>query len=269
MIAETIAKPDAGASSKRKPAEKWMGLLLKDKGGTGCSVIARFLAELHEARGTGAYIVDGDGTTASLSSHFGLPREHEEAAKSNSENPVHTFALHGSERDRDTLATLLERPEGRVLVDLPATSLTVVRRIENEYAWTKMFAEYGWRPTIIVSITPFKTSVFDLEDTMALFGDRADYVAFLNMGLADDDRTNFKIWDNGNIRKQFLKLGGVEIVFPNLKKGILAELEVSPELTFKAGKTSSRLTIMDRSRLAKWTADGEAAIAPAGARLGF
>ena len=248
---------------------RWMGMLLKDKGGTGASVVARFLAELHEERKTGTYLVDGDGTTASLSKHFGLPRVNSDPNLANPENPVHAFSLHGSERDRDALASLLELDEAKVLVDLPATSLTVVKKIDHEYGWTRLLAEHGWRPTIISCITPFEESCFDLEDAMELFGKRADYVGVVNLGANAEDRSDFAIWDKGEIKRRFLKAGGIEVEFPRLKPGILAKLQTSPKLTFAAGKTDGRLSVIDRSRLAIWCASAEASLEPAASRLGF
>jgi hypothetical protein len=240
---------------------KTLAMLLKNKGGLGSSMIARFLAELHQQRKTGAYLVDGDGTTASLSKHFGLPKSQ------NGANPVHTFALHGSETDRDNLATLLEVEAPKMLLDLPATALTVVQKIEREYQWTSLIAEHGWRPTIVAAITPFEESIFDLGDAMDLFGTGADYVAVVNLGLAEE-RADFEIWDGGETRPKFLKAGGIEIEFPKLKPRIAAKLQ-KYQLTFEAGKTSQHLSLPDRSRLAKWFADAELAIAPASSRLGF
>jgi hypothetical protein len=259
------AKPTKGRASNR--ATKLFTIFLKDKGGTGASMIARFLAELHQQRKTGAYLVDGDGTTASLSKHFGLPRENADPTAANPANPVHTFSLHGTESDRDTIASLLEVDAPKMVMDLPATSLTVLRKIETEYQWTNMLGAHGWRATVVASITPGEESIFDLADAMAMFGERADYVAAVNMGLAED-RSDFEIWDTGETRPKFLAAGGVEIVFPRLKPRSVGKLQ-QRALTFAAGQTSPHLGIADRSRLAKWFADAQAAIAPAAERLGF
>jgi hypothetical protein len=264
---ETETPPHVPKGRKSAKGTKRFVVFAKDKGGTGASMIARFLAELHEQRKTGVYLVDGDGTTASLSKHFGAPRENPDPAQANAANPVHTFSLHGTERDRDTIADLLEVDAQKMILDLPATSLTVLRKIESEYQWTAMLGEHGWRPTVVASITPLEESVFDLWDAMEMFGDRADYVAVVNMGLAED-RADFEIWDGGETKKKFLERGGVEVEFPRLKPRIVGKLQ-QDALTFEAGKTSRHLSLPDRSRLAKWFADAEAAIAPAAERLGL
>jgi hypothetical protein len=255
---ETIEAPPKTRKSK---ATKRLVMFIKDKGGTGASMIARFLAELHQQRKTGVYLMDGDGTTASLSKHFGEP------ASVNASNPVHTFSLHGTERDRDTIADLLEVDAQRMILDLPATSLTVLRKIEAEYQWTGMLGENGWRPTVVASITPFEESIFDLGDAMEMFGDRADYVAVVNLGLAEE-REDFEIWDEGETKPKFLERGGIELEFPRLKPRIVAKLQ-RKGVTFEGGRALPELSFSDRSRLATWISSAELALVPAADRLGL
>jgi hypothetical protein len=239
-----------------------------DKGGVGKSFVARFVAEKHEQHGTGARLIDGDGTTASLSKHFGLPRENPDNPKAqNSANPVRTFALHGTEYDRDTIARLLEGDEATTVLDLPATSLTILRNIDRDYGWTRLVRERGFRPTVVASITPFEESIFDLRAAMDFFGAEADYVAFVNLGTAED-RTDFKLWDGGKVRTRLLEMGGIEVEFPRLKPRVASTLS-KQKLTFAAGVKSEHLDITDRSRLAKWISLAEAAIVPAAGRLGL
>ncbi|MGP6159749.1 MAG: hypothetical protein ACLPYS_20010 [Vulcanimicrobiaceae bacterium] len=236
-------------------------IFAKDKGGTGASFVARFLAELHEEKGTGALLVDGDGTTASLSKHFGEPKA------TNPTNPVRTFGLHGAETDRDTIANLLEEDAATIVLDLPATALTVLRKIEQEYGWTEMIAERGFRPTIVASITPFEDSIFDLRDAIDLFGPNADYVAVINLGMAEE-RADFALWDNGETRRKFHSNGNVEVVFPRLKPRVAAIL-AKEKLTFEQGKKTKALGPADRARLARWAHEAETALVPAAERLGL
>ncbi len=254
--------PDNGTATKR------LILFAKDKGGVGASFVARFLAELHEQKGTGARLVDGDGTAASLSSHFGKPRENpDNPADSNPDNPVHTFSLHGAETERDVIANLLETESTRIILDLPATALTVLRKIQAEYDWLAMVREYGFRPTIVASLTPFCESIFDLRDSMEFFGKSADYVAAVNIGMAEE-RADFALWDQGETRRRFHDNGNVEIQFPRLKPRIAAILQKN-RLTFEAGKKSSKLVLADRARLSRWTVEAETALVPAAERLGL
>jgi hypothetical protein len=265
-VTEAITLDDAETTAK--PLTKRLVAFAKDKGGTGTSFIARLVGEQHAKRGTGALLMDGDGTTASLSKHFGLPRENpDEPSATNAANPVHTFALHGKERDRDKIASLLEADASTIVLDLPATALTVLRKIEAEAGWVGMIREHGFRPTIVASITPFEESIFDLRDAMELFGTDADYIAVVNIGTAEE-RDDFTLWDTGTTRKRLLAAGGFEVEFPRLKPRIAAALS-KYKLTFEAGRTSEHLELMDRSRLAKWISLAETAIAPVADKLGL
>jgi hypothetical protein len=260
-VAELTGKPEVKAEKAGKPKGKLFVMTLKDKGGTGASMLARKLAEEYEARGMGAYLVDGDGTTASLYSHFGA-----------GSNPVHAFSLHGSLADRDSIARLLEVNARIVLLDLPATSLTVLRKIEKDYSWTTMLGEYGWRPVIVSSISPGKQSVFNLGDVIDMFEDRADYVVGVNLGLgsghADRRDRDFRRWVSSATRHRFGELGGVEFDFPMLDKGIMAEIE-DAGVTFARGRTLESLDMVDRMYLAKWVADADRAFQPARKLLGL
>jgi hypothetical protein len=265
-MTDTIALDDAETTTNI--ATKRLVVFAKDKGGTGASFIARLVGEMHAKRGAGSLLMDGDGTTASLSKHFGLPRENpDDPSAVNAANPVHTFALHGAERDRDKIASLLEADAKTIVLDLPATALTVLRKIEAEAGWVGMIREHGFRPTIVASITPFEESIFDLRDAMELFGSEADYVAVVNLGTAEE-RDDFSLWDSGETRKRLLASGGFEVEFPRLKPRIAAVLS-KYKLTFEAGATSAHLELMDRSRLAKWIHLAETAIAPISDKLGL
>ena len=265
-VTDTVTRNDAGTSAASVP--KRLVIFAKDKGGTGASFIARLVGEMHANRNAGALLVDGDGTTASLSKHFGLPREnYDDPSAVNEQNPVRTFSLHGKERDRDKIASLLEADASTIVLDLPATALTVLRRIEAEAGWVGMIRQHGFRPTIVASITPFEESIFDLRDAMELFGADADYIAVVNIGTAED-RDDFSLWDGGETRKRFCAAGGLEVEFPRLKPRIAAVLS-KYKLTFEAGLSSEHLELMDRSRLAKWISLAETAIAPVAPQLGL
>lgn len=257
---ETIEAPQAGERKSNQTARRII-IFIGDKGGVGKSMIARTLAEVHQRRNTGAYLVDGDGTTGSLSNHFGLPKSR------NPDNPVNKFALHGTESDRDTIADLLEVEAQKIILDLPAASLTVLRRIESDYHWIDMLGERGWRPTVVSVITPLQDSIFDLRETMETFGDRADYIGAVNLGFAEG-REDFALWDEGETRPKFLAGGGIEIEFPKLKLRVLAKLQQAG-LTFAAGLERCPLRPADRIRLRDFNREAPAALMGAAEWLGL
>jgi hypothetical protein len=244
-------------------------MTIKDKGGSGASTLAEWVSEAYARSGTPVHMVDGDGTTASLFRHYSARSEKQGVA-----NPVQTFSLHGSIADRDSIARLLDVPAKIVLLDLPATSLTVLRKIERDYSWTAGLQEFGWRPVILTSISPGVQSVFNLADVMDMFEDRADYVTAMNLGLGsgrDDERSrarDFRCWLSSRTRDRFLGLGGVEFDFPMLDKGILADIADAGS-TFEDGSRLDALDFVDRMYLSKWFSATDRLFAPARKKLGL
>lgn len=259
------ANKSAGATDNK--AQPRVILFLKDKGGTGASFIARYVAEGHRQRNSGALIVDADGTVGSLFQHLakrerdGSPSLHQER------DGVITFSLHGSETDRDQIATLLDTGSTPIVMDLPATSLTMLKKIESDIGWLGMVRERGYRLTVVAPITPYKATLYDLQDAIALVGDNADYVAVLNLGLAED-RSDFLLWDASEARAALRAVKGIEIEFPRLKPRIAAILDQS-DLTFAGGLAAASLSTADKARLAKWLKDAETSVRSASSVLGL
>lgn len=261
--------PDAKQMTKgvaQKKAQKRLVAFLKDKGGTGASFLARMLGEMHRKANTGALLVDADGTVGALYQHLGLrdATEQEQAARG-----VVTFAFHGATKERDSLidAVLASDPE-LVIMDMPATSLTMTRKMTDElYGWHSFVRDRGYRLTVVAPITPYKASLYDLQDAIALIGPEADYVAVVNLGLAED-RTDFGLWDGSTAKKQLGEVGGKEIVFPRLKPGVAALLD-KHDLTFQAGMTHPELLTSDKMRLQKWLNEAEAALSSIAPVLGL
>ena len=287
MSAVAEAQPESISNGRPKATlKKRLVASLGDKGGTSKSFVVRKLAEMHlEAKTHGLLLIDGDQTVGSLY------RFYHEAG-------VEMFGLHGKLDARDKLTNdLLYRGADFVIVDLPATSLTKLRDICEEYDFTQAAADAGYRLTIIAPITPYDDTVLDLQEAIALIDPqafatftrlfdgaaseaevararaelktRADYVAIINLGMAED-RDDFAIWDAGDsfTRKLFAFVGGVELEFPRLRPRIAAKL-AKDRLWFKAGESAASIAITDRSRLQKWNESAGATLRAAGELLGF
>uniref|UniRef100_E6Q2S7 CobQ/CobB/MinD/ParA nucleotide binding domain-containing protein n=1 Tax=mine drainage metagenome TaxID=410659 RepID=E6Q2S7_9ZZZZ len=262
---DTVTEGDASAKTQpRKKPQKRLIAFLKDKGGTGASFLARLLGEMHRKNNSGALLVDADGTVGALYQHLGL-RDVPDAEQASS--GVMTFALHGSERDRDEILSVLDTKRELIVMDMPATSLTMTRKMEVDYSWHTIARERGYRLTVVAPITPYKASMFDLQDAIELIGKDADYVAVVNLGLAED-RFDFPLWDASSARARLKDMGGVEIEFPRLKPRIAALLD-KEDLTFHAGLNSTELSTADKARLQKWIKEAEDAFLSAAAILGL
>ena len=209
---------------------------------------------------------------------------------------MQAFALNGTLDSRDTFVNrLLKKDSNLVVMDLPATSLSRLRQITEDYDLVKVAGNAGYRMTILAPITPYDDSILDLRDAIALIDPvayegfktlytakatpaefdaartptRVDYVAIVNLGLADD-RTDFRLWDapDAFTRRLLAFVGGREIEMPRLRPRVAALLACH-RLGFAAGEHSEHIDLADRSRLEKWNVAAEAALRGAGDLLGF
>jgi hypothetical protein len=298
--AQPETKSETKTAKKRAPTRtqyaKRIVTSLGDKGGTSKTFLVRKIAEIHLAANTPKLmLVDGDSTVGGLFKFYG-ERDAEGNVIEQSERGVQAFALNGTLDSRDTFVNrLLKRDSSLVVMDLPATSLSRLREITEDYDLVKVAANAGYRMTILAPITPYDDSILDLRDAIALIdpaayetfkklyaakaaptefeaartATRVDYLAIVNLGTGED-RTDFRLWDGADAftRRLLAFVGGREIEMPRLRPRVAALL-AHHRLGFKAGEESEHIDLADRSRLEKWNVAAEAALRGAGDLLGF
>lgn len=290
MTAElkTETEPSDAAGSRR------VVVALGDKGGSSKSFLIRRLHELHSARPRGTVLgVDGDSTVGHLLRFYG---------GANVEPQVLPFNLHADdldERERFTNTILRETAARLVVTDFPATSLTILRKMEFDgINFAQSVTDAGFRLTVLAPITPYDDSLFDLQQVIALFDPtahaklialsdahaddatvarekkkirtNADYVAAVNIGANAESREDFELWDDpaSLTRKLLAFVGGVELEFPRLRSRIAAKI-ARHSVGFRQASTMDFLTPTDVSRLTRWLRDSETAFRSAGPLLGF
>ncbi len=154
--------------------KRWI-LVTSGKGGVGKSLVARLLAEMKREAEPSTWLVDGDGEVGQLVQYLGrrdlsgrLLREQR------GDEGVATFALHGWRDDAgmrevlDGLIRPLQDATADVLVDLPAASLGVLAALEREAGLSAGAARLGYRPTLVVPLSPMlasRTSIADALDS--------------------------------------------------------------------------------------------------------
>lgn len=281
LDAANAATSDPAARPKRAI------LTLGNKGGSSKSFLARRIYELLTQTYTDGNLgIDGDSTVGHLTRFYG---EH---------GGIISFNLHDQktdERERLTDEILTAATAARVVIDMPATSLTILTNMASEgIHFAKSVSDAGYRLTVVAPITPYDDTIFDLQDAIALFdGDakrtfealadmhanetklasekkklktNADYVAVVNLGANAEDRDDFELWDSSDTRKLVTFLGGSEIEFPRLRSRIAAKIARHRD-RFVAASTAEYLKPADRSRLTQWIATSERALREAGALL--
>jgi len=246
-------------------------LVTSGKGGVGKSLVARLLAEMKREAEPATWLVDGDGEVGQLVQYLGrrdssgrLVREQR------GDEGVATFALHGWRDDAgmrevlDGLIRPLQDASADVLVDLPAASLGVLAALEREAGLSAGAARLGYRPTLVVPISPMLASRTSIADALDL-GDGYDVVAVRSEFWGNDG--DYRRWLSSGLRSRLFAAGGVELVLPRLRGWIVVDLD-EKHLPFAAGARPGVLDYPDDEVLTRWLAQARTALSGAGPLLG-
>jgi hypothetical protein len=235
---------------------RWI-MVLSEKGGTGKSTFCRALADRYRREETEALVVDGDGSVGQLLQFYGERDEKGHlVSPQRPETGVLDFAMAGDVRDRDQLVNMVEYGKSVVLCDLPAGSITFLRRIERELGLFDLLDTHGYRMTLANVISPYRASTRTVIDMIELGGDRADYVVVENRWFGGEG--DYVLW-HGNVEgfppsrgKQMLQQrGGAMLILPKLEGRTCALIDMY-NLPYSQAATDPRLPLADRSRVHRW-----------------
>jgi len=282
----TTSTLEQSAAAATNPATKRAIIALGDKGGSSKSFLTRRLYEAHLGSHTSLLGIDADATVGHLVKHYGADH-------------ITAFDLHSAdldEREYLTNTLLRESNAALVIIDFPATSLnTLLKMKEDGIDFVREVSNAGYRPTILAPITPYDDTLFDLRKAIELFDPEsvelfeklgavgkggvkiasaiktvalnADYVAIVNLGMAED-RSDFDLWDESEARRLLQFIGGTEFDFPRLRPRIAARI-AQHSSSFGDAMKANYIKPTDKSRLATWLDQSEAALRKAGPLLGF
>ena len=251
--------------------KRWI-LITSGKGGVGKSLLARLLAEMKREHEPRTWLVDGDGEVGQLVQYLGQrDQEGRLVREQSAEHGVETFALHawreeaGMREALDGLIRPLHTAPADVLVDLPAASLAVLAALEREAGLAQGAARLGYRPTLVVPISPMQASRVSVADALEL-GTGYDLVVVRSEFWGDDH--DYRRWRQSRLRAQLFERGGREITLPRLRAWIVVDLD-EQHRSFAAGTRPGALDYPDDELLARWIASARDAIAPASELLGI
>lgn len=254
--------------------EKRLILVAGDKGGTGKSITSKLLWERIRTLHPNARAFDADGTTGSFVSVYGVYDSEDNLVTPQPSSGVTPILLHGNERERDrSLVAAIESEADLVLVDLPATSLTVLERIEAEWGFLADAGRSGYKVTFVNVVSPYASSLANVLKTFTL-APQADSVVVLNEvhGHADD----YLLWYGDEAygmpqsqgKTMLEKRLGVEVVLPKVASRPLVLADMW-NLTFEQALEDKRIDRPDRNRLRRWLEDAYDAMIPAAELLGL
>lgn len=255
-----------------KNEKRFIGVI-GDKGGTGKSLVSRLIWERLRSLGKNARAFDADGTTGSFVQFYGAYDTDGNLITPQPSEGVTPILLHGSDKDRDEIASTLDTGADVVLVDFPATSLTVLQRLESEWGFFAEAGRAGYQVTLVNVITPYSASLGNVRTTFDI-APTAKNVVIRNLGFGDYD--DFILWDGSEKygipkskgKKMLEERGGVEIGLPGLKPTPLVLIDLW-NLTFSDALDDKRFTLPDRSRIRRWLDEVYSEFADANGLLGL
>lgn len=189
-------------------------------------------------------------------------------------NGVRTFFLAGSERDQTVFGDVLAEDRPLVIVDLPATGLTLMRKIVKDYGFFDLAHERGYNVTFLCPITPDPASAAAVSGALDL-DPLADVVVVKNLAFGEEQ--DFIVWTGSERdgipeargRQVLRERGGCEITMPKLNAGTVA-LIGAHKLTFTAAAgNDSPLILPRRSQSARWLSAMQAEFERVGVVLAF
>ena len=251
--------------------KRWI-LVTSGKGGVGKSLVARLLAEAKREVEPATWLLDGDGEVGQLAHYLGTRAEHGKIVRDQGgDSGVDTFALHGWRDDSgmrhviEGLIAPLRAAQADVLVDLPAASLSVLAALERDAGLAAGAARFGFRPTLVVPITPLIASRLSIADALEL-GPGYDVVAVRSEFWGNDG--DYRRWLTSKLRAQLFERGGREVVIPRLRSWVIVDLD-ERHLPFAAATRPGVLEFPDDEMLARWLMAARAALNSAGDLLGL
>ncbi|MHB8461949.1 MAG: P-loop NTPase family protein [Vulcanimicrobiaceae bacterium] len=243
---------------------------LGDRGGTGKTTVAKLVWE--PLRRLNALAFDLDGTTGAFSQIYSSYDATNMPITPQPRDGVTPLLLHAEDREgRDeAISALISAEADVVLVDMPATSLTVLERIQKDWSMFEVLNNAGIEVVTVNVVTPFKSSLQNVVRTLTL-APNAKPVVVLNLFAGKRDL--FFLWDGDSTHKesngkaQLRERGGIEIELPPLEKkqSILIDAD---DMSF--GEACVSMTeAMDRMYVYNWMRAVEMAFAPASETFGF
>jgi len=257
-------KPAAGtkqinttdANSNNQP--EYQGRLVfitGDKGGTGKSVVARILLDIYRQRNIKCIAYECDQSNPQLYRHYNkIPP---------GVNKIKLNQRGGADALQDNLKQFSPQVS---LVDMPAGAAEYFENVAKDIFLFQNAQRMGYRITMVSVLSRVKESLSQLKRVVDFCGDRADYVIIKNLYWGDEHK--FTRYNNSEIRQTVAKLGGVELLLPELFDDIFDTID-SNDLTFREALEHEVFTLSNQSRVYGWIEACEAEFANASAQLGL
>lgn len=264
------------------PRQKRVVLITSEKGGVGKSVTARTLVEILRNQGTRVAAYDADGGVGALLRVLGTKGETGDPIEEQDPTVGVGYYNIRADDERPILLNCVASGEPLIVHDLAGGNLADLARIsdmgEGLDDLLSAFAGQGYRPIVLHLISSEMAATQSVLRWFELAGDRVDHVAVRNTRWGKTE-ADFPFWHGyvdgsgesrgGKVRRRMLEeFGGLEISLPALPAGTFAKIDADA-LPFGIAAEAPRLTIAERSHVARYLREATAAIEPLRPLLGL
>lgn len=239
---------------KKAAVNKRIVLCTSEKGGTGKSIVARFLLDMYLANNIDVVAYDCDFSNPQLWRHY------------NSSVPggVKTIKFNQwsfseiFKKDLETLNPVV------ALVDLPSG----VGEYFQDFVQEMESASLGYRITMVSVLGGGKDSIIQLKRLIEVCGNQVDYVVVKNLywGEEKEEEEIFIKYNESKTRKTVLELGAIELNFFPIVSRVYEAIDFS-DLTFTEAVNHETLTLSKQARLSVWIPNNESELIKGGSFL--
>ncbi|HEX5274991.1 MAG TPA: hypothetical protein VFW34_06930 [Candidatus Rubrimentiphilum sp.] len=231
------------------------------KGGTGKSLVARYLADRYEREGVEMTRVDADADVAQLHQYYD-----------------DTIDLHP-----DNIADILSIVESArsqvVLLDMPGRGLNDLAIANREASIFEWLEREGVKITMLNVLSPFRASTASVRQMLDAISDTSvKPIALLNRRFGPSDE-HWALWtgnarlaiDESPTRTRLREQGGQEVFIPEIRALVPILLDLTTE-TFQSALHSSTpqfKTAALKQYLRTWLRNMDAALRPIEKELGL
>jgi len=246
---------------------KRLVIVVSDKGGTGKSTFSRALGDYYRRHVKHAFLQDADGGVGQLLQFVG--ERGKDGKLKPDQNPligVQYFSVF-ERAQRDAIVDGIDSGAERVLIDMPAGTVALLRDIDREIGLFDLANRQGYGVTIVNAVTPMLASVRTVGTILDAFAEQPEigFVVFKNafFGPEPDD---WKIYNESRGRTDLLERGGLELTMQPMRMLTFSQVDYH-SLGFTAATVDARLKTADRSVVFRWLQQTDSEIERAGGLL--
>lgn len=235
---------------RKAAVNKRIVVCTSEKGGTGKSIVARFLLDMYLANDINVVAYDCDSNNPQLWRHY---------------NSCVPGGVRTVKFNQWGFSEILKKDLSLLnpvvaLVDLPSG----VGEYFHSFVQEIESADLGYRITMVSVLSRNKDSIIQLKRLIETCGNQVDYVVVKNLYWGEDDEhRRFIYYNKSKTRKTVLELGAIELKFMRLVDWVYEAIDAL-DLTFTAAINHEESAPSTKARLCVWIPEQESELVKGG-----